>query len=207
MSSPYCTPFTVLRLAHQPVHRPRQFSSARQQSHHHHQRNRQDSISKSSWASRKSKISVTYLAPDRAFPSRKWAPSAMKPFARNMTCPSASCSISAASTGASKSTMLLLAYTYVGEADGDTFPLVIAGREPAYDDRLFPDICVNTAGKLAISKITCPLDRLRRRSGQAGALSPGRRIRIPQPVRRLRLDGVGSAGLGHAGRDIGRHRL
>lgn len=36
--------------------------------------------------------------------------------------------------------MLLLAYTYVGEADGDTFPLVIAGREPAYDNRLFPDL-------------------------------------------------------------------
>ena len=35
---------------------------------------------------------------------------------------------------------LLLAYTYVGEADGDTFPLVIAGREPEYDDRLFPDL-------------------------------------------------------------------
>ena len=35
---------------------------------------------------------------------------------------------------------LLLAYTYVGEADGDTFPLVIAGREPTYDDRLFPDL-------------------------------------------------------------------
>ena len=35
---------------------------------------------------------------------------------------------------------LLLAYTYVGEADGDTFPLVIAGREPTYDDRLFPNL-------------------------------------------------------------------
>ncbi len=35
---------------------------------------------------------------------------------------------------------LLLAYTYVGEADGDRFPLVIAGREPAYDDRLFPNL-------------------------------------------------------------------
>ncbi len=35
---------------------------------------------------------------------------------------------------------LMLAYTYVGEADGDTFPLVIAGREPKYDDRLFPDL-------------------------------------------------------------------
>ena len=36
--------------------------------------------------------------------------------------------------------MLLLAYTYVAEADGDTFPLVIAGREPAWDDQLFPDM-------------------------------------------------------------------
>lgn len=35
---------------------------------------------------------------------------------------------------------LMLAYTYVGEADGDTFPLVIAGREPKYDDRFFPDL-------------------------------------------------------------------
>ena len=35
---------------------------------------------------------------------------------------------------------LLLAYTYVGEADGDAFPLVIAGREPTYDDRLFPNL-------------------------------------------------------------------
>jgi glycosyltransferase involved in cell wall biosynthesis len=35
---------------------------------------------------------------------------------------------------------LLLAYTYVGEADGDAFPLVIAGREPTYDDQLFPDL-------------------------------------------------------------------
>jgi len=35
---------------------------------------------------------------------------------------------------------LLLAYTYVGEADGDAFPLVLAGREPPYDDKLFPDL-------------------------------------------------------------------
>ena len=35
---------------------------------------------------------------------------------------------------------LLLAYTYVGEADGDAFPLVIAGQEPEWDDRLFPDL-------------------------------------------------------------------
>ena len=35
---------------------------------------------------------------------------------------------------------LMLAYTYVGEADGDAFPLVLAGKEPAYDDKLFPDL-------------------------------------------------------------------
>ena len=35
---------------------------------------------------------------------------------------------------------LLLAYTYVGEADGHNFPLVIAGREPHWDDQLFPDM-------------------------------------------------------------------
>ena len=35
---------------------------------------------------------------------------------------------------------LLLAYTYVGEADGDAFPLVIAGQEPEWDGRLFPDL-------------------------------------------------------------------
>lgn len=35
---------------------------------------------------------------------------------------------------------LLLAYTYVGEADGDAFPLVLAGAEPRYDDKLFPDL-------------------------------------------------------------------
>ena len=35
---------------------------------------------------------------------------------------------------------LLLAYTYVGEADGDAFPLVIAGQEPQVDDRLFPNL-------------------------------------------------------------------
>ena len=36
--------------------------------------------------------------------------------------------------------MLLLAYTYVGEADGETFPLVIAGDEPSYDNQLYPDL-------------------------------------------------------------------
>lgn len=35
---------------------------------------------------------------------------------------------------------LLLAYTYVGEADGDAFPLVIAGQEPDWDGRLFPNL-------------------------------------------------------------------
>lgn len=35
---------------------------------------------------------------------------------------------------------LLLAYTYVGEAEGDNIPLVIAGREPEWDDKLFPNL-------------------------------------------------------------------
>ena len=35
---------------------------------------------------------------------------------------------------------LLLAYTYVGEADGDNFPLVIAGREPKWDNQHFPNL-------------------------------------------------------------------
>lgn len=35
---------------------------------------------------------------------------------------------------------LLLAYTYVGEAEGDNIPLVIAGREPQWRDPLFPNM-------------------------------------------------------------------
>lgn len=35
---------------------------------------------------------------------------------------------------------LLLAYTYVGQAEGDNIPLVIAGREPAWGTPLFPDL-------------------------------------------------------------------
>lgn len=35
---------------------------------------------------------------------------------------------------------LLLAYTYVGEAEGDNIPLVIAGPEPEWDDALFPNL-------------------------------------------------------------------
>ncbi len=35
---------------------------------------------------------------------------------------------------------LLYAYTYVGQAEGDNIPLVIAGREPEYDDSLFPNL-------------------------------------------------------------------
>jgi len=35
---------------------------------------------------------------------------------------------------------LLLAYTYVGEAEGDNIPLVIAGREPEWDDELYPNL-------------------------------------------------------------------
>lgn len=35
---------------------------------------------------------------------------------------------------------LLLAYTYVGQAEGENIPLVIAGREPAWGTPLFPDL-------------------------------------------------------------------
>ncbi len=35
---------------------------------------------------------------------------------------------------------LLLAYTYVGQAEGDQIPLVIAGKEPAWGTPLFPDL-------------------------------------------------------------------
>lgn len=35
---------------------------------------------------------------------------------------------------------LLLAYTYVGQAEGDNIPLVIAGREPAWGTPIFPDM-------------------------------------------------------------------
>src|SRR5690606_25422607 len=35
---------------------------------------------------------------------------------------------------------LLLAYTYVGPAEGDDVPLVIAGKEPAWGTPMFPDM-------------------------------------------------------------------
>ena len=35
---------------------------------------------------------------------------------------------------------LLLAYTYVGEAEGENIPLVLAGREPDWTNPLFPDL-------------------------------------------------------------------
>jgi glycosyltransferase involved in cell wall biosynthesis len=35
---------------------------------------------------------------------------------------------------------LLLAYTYVGQAEGDNIPLVIAGREPSWGSAMFPDM-------------------------------------------------------------------
>jgi len=44
---------------------------------------------------------------------------------------------------------LLLAYTYVGQAEGENIPLVIAGREPEWDDSLFPNLR-EYAKKLAI---------------------------------------------------------
>ncbi len=35
---------------------------------------------------------------------------------------------------------LMLAYTYVGEAEGENIPLVLAGREPEWGSPLFPDL-------------------------------------------------------------------
>lgn len=35
---------------------------------------------------------------------------------------------------------LMLAYTYVGEAEGDRIPLVVAGREPQWSEPLFPNL-------------------------------------------------------------------
>jgi glycosyltransferase involved in cell wall biosynthesis len=35
---------------------------------------------------------------------------------------------------------LLLAYTYVGQAEGENIPLVIAGKEPAWGQGVFPDL-------------------------------------------------------------------
>ena len=35
---------------------------------------------------------------------------------------------------------LLLAYTYVAQAEGDVYPLVLTGREPAWRDPLFPNM-------------------------------------------------------------------
>lgn len=45
---------------------------------------------------------------------------------------------------------LLLAYTYVEQAEGDNIPLVIAGREPAWGAPLFPDMR-QYAAELAIT--------------------------------------------------------
>ncbi|MFW5692040.1 MAG: glycosyltransferase family 4 protein [Chloroflexota bacterium] len=36
--------------------------------------------------------------------------------------------------------MLLLAYTYVGQAEGDNIPLVLAGKEPDWGKKVFPDM-------------------------------------------------------------------
>lgn len=43
----------------------------------------------------------------------------------------------------------LLAYTYVGEAEGNNIPLVLAGREPKWEQPLFPDMR-HYASQLAI---------------------------------------------------------
>ena len=73
---------------------------------------------------------------------------------------------------------LLLAYTYVGEADGDAFPLVIAGREPQWDNRLFPDLA--RLCPQARDRGLPALDRLCRRRRQALPVSAGRCLRFAQ---------------------------
>ena len=84
-------------------------------------------------------ISVTYLAPDERFHPRLGAEHDEAVRAK-YDLPERFVLYLGGFDWRKQVNTLLLAYTYVGEADGDTFPLVIAGREPVYDDRLFPDL-------------------------------------------------------------------
>ena len=84
-------------------------------------------------------ISVTYLAPDERFHPRLGAEHDEAVRAK-YDLPERFVLYLGGFDWRKQVNTLLLAYTYVGEADGDTFPLVIAGREPDYDDRLFPDL-------------------------------------------------------------------
>ena len=84
-------------------------------------------------------ITVTYLAPDERFHPRVGAERDAE-VRRKYDLPDQFALYLGGFDWRKQVNTLLLAYTYVGEADGEAFPLVIAGREPRYDDRLFPDL-------------------------------------------------------------------
>jgi len=84
-------------------------------------------------------ITVTYLAPDERFHPRVGAERDQE-VRQKYDLPEQFALYLGGFDWRKQVNTLMLAYTYVGEADGDAFPLVIAGREPQYDDRLFPDL-------------------------------------------------------------------
>ena len=84
-------------------------------------------------------ISVTYLAPDERFHPRIGREND-DAVARKYDLPDQFVLYLGGFDWRKQVDKLLHAYTFVAEADGDTFPLVIAGREPEYDNQLFPDL-------------------------------------------------------------------
>ena len=84
-------------------------------------------------------ISVTYLAPDERFHPRLGS-ERDEAVRKKYDLPEQFVLYLGGFDWRKQVNTLMLAYTYVGEADGDTFPLVLAGREPHYDDKLFPDL-------------------------------------------------------------------
>ena len=84
-------------------------------------------------------ITVTYLAPDERFHPRIGAESD-EAVREKYKLPEQFVLYLGGFDWRKQVNTLMLAYTYVGEADGDTFPLVLAGREPSYDGALFPDL-------------------------------------------------------------------
>ena len=84
-------------------------------------------------------ISVTYLAPDARFHPRLGAERDAEVRAK-YDLPERFVLYLGGFDWRKQVNNLLLAYTYVGEADGEAFPLVIAGAEPEWDDALFPDL-------------------------------------------------------------------
>ncbi len=84
-------------------------------------------------------ISVTYLAPDERFHPRIGAENDEAVRAK-YNLPEQFVLYLGGFDWRKQVNTLMLAYTYVGEADGDAFPLVLAGREPPYHDKLFPDL-------------------------------------------------------------------